>query len=77
MKQSWVTILFGLSLFFLVMSVLYFIISLAPKGEPDFLGMFAPFVILSGLFIFLIGAMLVALSIFKWLGGFNTNKGLK
>jgi len=73
MKQNWVTLLFGFSLFFLVMTVLYAVIFLAPKGEPDFLGIFVPLVIFSGFFIFLIGAMLVALSVFRWLGGFNKN----
>ena len=71
MKQNWVIVLSGLSLFFLVMAVLYSIILLAPEGAPGFLSIFVPFVVFSGFFIFLVGAMLVALSIFKWLVGFK------
>jgi hypothetical protein len=74
MRQNLAALLFGLSLFFLVLSVIYSIMFLAPKGEPDFLGIFIPFVVFSGFFIFLIGAILVALSLFKWLGGFKTIK---
>jgi len=73
MKQNWVIILFGLSLFFLVMAVLYSVIFLAPEGAPKFLQMFVPLVVFTGFFIFLIGAVLVALSIFRWLGGFKKN----
>lgn len=69
MKQNSIIILFGLSLFFLVMAVLYSLLSLAPEGAPDFLQVFVPLVVLSGFFIFLVGAVLVALAVFKWFGG--------
>jgi len=72
MKQNLVALLFGLSLFFLVMAVLYSIILLAPEPE-EFLQIFVPLVVFTGFFIFLIGAVLVALSIFKWLSGFKKN----
>ncbi len=72
MKQYWVSLLFGLILFFLVMSVIYSVMFLAPKGDLKFMGIFVPFIVFSGFFIFLIGAILVALSIFKLLGGFKT-----
>jgi len=67
MKQNLVTILFGLSSFFLVLSVLYSILFIVPDFEHSSLGVFIPLVVFTGFFIFLIGAMLVALSIFKWL----------
>jgi hypothetical protein len=66
MKNNWIIALFGLSLYFLVMTVLYTIINLDPENTlPKSLEVFAPFVVLSGFFIFLIGAMLVALAIFN------------
>ena len=64
MKNNWVIILFGLSLFFLVMSIFYTIIVANPDVDkiPE---VFAPFIILSGFFIFLIGAVLFALGLHK------------
>lgn len=67
MRQNWVAALFGLSLFFLVIAVFYSFINIIPTETPDYLQIFIPFIVLSGFFIFQIGAMLVALSIFKWL----------
>lgn len=67
MKNIGIIALFGFSLFFLVMAVLYSIIYLAPKNLSETLQIFAPLVVFSGFFIFLIGAILVALSIFKML----------
>lgn len=71
MKQNQIIALFGLRLLFLVMAVLYSIIFLAPEGAPGLLRVFVPLVVFTGFFIFLIGAALVALSIFKRLGGFK------
>jgi len=59
-KNNLIIGLFGISLFFLVMSVLYFVIY--SNIEKDFV-VFMPFIVLSGLFIFLVGAILVALAI--------------
>lgn len=72
MKNNWVVILFGLSLFFLVMSVFYTIIVANPDVDkiPE---VFVPFVMLSGFFIFLIGAVLVALGLFKILSEHISN----
>ena len=74
MKNNWIIALFGFSLFFLVMAVLYSMIYSAPINLPDILQIFFPLVIFSGFFIFLVGAALVALSIFKMLGGFKSFK---
>jgi hypothetical protein len=59
----------GLILFFLVIAVLYLII-LVSETTPvkDFQG-FMPLIVFSGFFIFLIGAILFSLSIFKAFGG--------
>jgi hypothetical protein len=65
MKNNQIIILFGFSLFFLVMVVLYSVIFLAPKNLKEGMQIFAPLVVFSGFFIFLIGAMLVALSLYK------------
>jgi hypothetical protein len=65
MKNNSIIALFGLSLFFLVMSVLYTIIFLVPKNLSETLQVFAPLVVFTGFFIFLIGAFLVAMSIYK------------
>ena len=65
MKNNNIIILFGFSLFFLVMAVLYSIIFLAPKNLNEGMQIFVPLVVFSGFFIFLIAAMLVALSIYQ------------
>ncbi|MDD5193084.1 MAG: hypothetical protein PHF67_00705 [Candidatus Nanoarchaeia archaeon] len=64
--------LLGLILFFLVLSVIYSMISISGslKIEEQF-QTFMPLIVFSGFFIFLIGAMLVALVIFKRLRGFD------
>jgi len=61
----------GLILFFLVMSVLYTIIFLSYITPLDFLEAFRPLIFLTGFFIFLIGAILIALAIFRGFGGFR------
>ncbi len=58
--------LIGLTLFFLVMTVLYSLI-LYSENNPSFLLPFIPLIIFSGFFIFLIGAFLLALSLYKTL----------
>jgi len=58
----------GIVLFFLVMSVLYILISLSIVYQFNELQFMIPFIVLSGFFIFLVAAILLALSIFK---GFN------
>ena len=67
MKNNWIIVLFGFSLFLLVMTVLHTLIFLTPEGLKGNLEVFAPFIVLSGFFIFLIGAMLVALSFYRML----------
>jgi len=60
----------GLTLFFLVLTVLYTLFVIG--GEPDeILLSFAPFVFLSGLFIFIIGAILLGTSIYRTIAGKN------
>lgn len=59
----------GLILFFLVLSVLYFIIYLSGIYKLVSLQAFVPFIVFTGFFIFLIGAILLALSIFKAFAG--------
>lgn len=54
--------LLGITIFFLVLCVLYLVILLSQYNQ-DFLFIFAPFVFLSGFFIFLIAAFLVAMSV--------------
>ena len=44
MKNNWIIALFGLSLFFLVMSVFYAVVYAAPKGLQGMYQAFAPFV---------------------------------
>jgi polyferredoxin len=69
-KNVYILATLGLILFFLVMMVLYVILSLSFINPLDFLEAFVPLIVFSGFFIFLIGAILLALSIFKKLGGF-------
>jgi len=59
--------LLGLILFFLVLSVIYsmFAISGGMDSKLKEFEVFAPLVVFSGFFTFLIGAMLVALFIFE------------
>lgn len=57
--------LLGLTLFFLVVTVLYGVIGLQPL-QPK-LQVLIPLVVFSGFFIFLVAAMLVALTIFEYL----------
>jgi hypothetical protein len=61
--------LFGVTLFFLVVSVLYFTMFFSETIEKNNLDIFMPLVVLTGLFIFLVAAMFVAMSIFRNLNG--------
>jgi len=70
-KNVLILALAGLTLFFLVMAVLYIIILFSYIIPLDFLQAFVPFIVFSGFFIFLIGAILLAMSIFKRFGGFR------
>ena len=56
---------FGIVLFFLVISVLYLTIFLSDTIEFMGLQFFMPLIVLTGFFIFLVAAMLLALSIFR------------
>ncbi|MBS3075675.1 hypothetical protein J4429_04415 [Candidatus Pacearchaeota archaeon] len=71
-NNSSVLALLGLIIFFLVISVIYSIISISGsfKVEEQF-QIFMPLVVFTGFFIFLIGAMLIALAIFKKFNGFR------
>ncbi len=55
----------GIVLFFLVVSVLYIVIFLSDIMGVNNFQFIMPFVVLSGFFIFLVGAMLLALSIYR------------
>lgn len=70
-KSSIILVMLGLVLFFLVLSVLYIMISISNIIPLEFIQAFMPFVVLCGFFIFLIGAMLIAFAIFKSLSGFK------
>ncbi|MDD5700317.1 MAG: hypothetical protein PHH00_04000 [Candidatus Nanoarchaeia archaeon] len=63
------TFVLGLILFFLVMTVFYFVLFVPNDIERSSLQPVIPFVVFSGFFIFLVGAMLVALSIFRAVSG--------
>jgi fucose 4-O-acetylase-like acetyltransferase len=66
MRKNDILILTGFCLFFLVMSVFYFMISFAGNDDKvNPIAPFMPFVVLSGFFIFLIAAFIIALTIFK------------
>jgi len=66
MKNNWIIVLFGLSLFFLVLSVLYTMMFVFPENDVENrFQIFIPLVVFSGFFIFLIAAMLVALSLYN------------
>lgn len=71
-KNISLLVLMGLILFFLVIAVLYSIILLSEKIPIKDFQEFMPLIVFSGFFIFLIGAMLIALSIFKAFLGFNS-----
>ena len=62
MRKNVILGLAGLTLFFLVISVFYIFV-IYTERNPDVLKPFIPFVIFSGFFIFLIGAILLALSL--------------
>lgn len=62
MRKELILGLLGITLFFMVMTVLYGILSYTQGREDVFVPVF-PFIVLSGFFIFLVGAMLVALSL--------------
>ncbi len=67
-----IVVLLGLILFFLVLSVIYLMISISGsfKVEEQF-QIYMPLVVFSGFFIFLVAAMLLALAIFRRFGGFK------
>jgi hypothetical protein len=62
-----IIVLLGLILFFLVLSVIYsmFIISGGVDSNFKAFQVFIPLIVFTGFFIFLIGAMLIALAIFR------------
>ena len=64
MRRNITLALTGFTLFFLVMTVLYTILVFT-QSEPQRLIPFFPLIVFSGFFIFLIGAILLALSISK------------
>ena len=72
-NNSSVLAVFGLILFFLVLSVIYSMISISGNLDSSFkeLQIFMPLIVFTGFFIFLIGAMLIALTIFRRFGGFG------
>ena len=55
----------GIVLFFLVISVLYIFIFLSLKLNLNDLQFMMPLVVLTGFFVFLVAAMLLALSLFR------------
>jgi hypothetical protein len=61
----------GIILFLLVISVLHIFLLFNKVIEINNLQVLIPFVVFTGFFIFLIGAMLIALAIFKSLVGFK------
>jgi hypothetical protein len=67
MKNSKVSLILGIVLFFLVISVIYFGMFLQSQVPllMDKLQILAPLVIFTGFFLFLIGAVLVALFLKK------------
>lgn len=77
LENNLVVGLFAVGLFFLVISVFYTIISLSDiirENNLDLansLQVFAPLVVLTGFFIFLVAAMLLALSLFRVFVGFK------
>ena len=70
-KDNFILGLFGMILFFLVISVIYIMILISELTSLKEFQIFMPLIVFSGFFIFLIGAMLLALSIFKAFGGFR------
>ncbi len=66
-----ITALLGLILFFLVISVIYSMISISGSLKFNYIQVYMPFIVFSGFFIFLIGAMLIGLVIFRKLNGFR------
>jgi uncharacterized integral membrane protein len=64
--------LIGILLFVVVLLVLYLIILIGQNIQEEInLEYLAPLVIFTGFFIFLVGSVLVGLSIFKICGGFK------
>ena len=63
--------LLGLILFFLVVAVIYLVILVSQNTSFKEYQAFMPLIVFSGFFIFLIGAILLALSIFRVVGGFR------
>lgn len=66
MRKNFILGLMGITLFFLVLSVLYVFIRYT-NDNSNILAPFIPLVVLSGFFIFLVGAFLVALAIFRFI----------
>lgn len=62
--KKYVGLILGLTLFFMVMTVLYLMISLPQQATFAFQALI-PLIVLSGFFIFLIAAMLIALALFS------------
>lgn len=60
-----IIMLFSLILFFLVLSVIYLIISISENLDQSYLKIYIPFVVFSGFFIFLVAANLLSLVIFR------------
>lgn len=65
-----IIILLGLILFFVVISVIYLMISISGNLNFSYFQIYMPLIVFSGFFIFLIGAVLIALAIFNRLNGF-------
>lgn len=63
-KTNIILFLLGVTLFFMVMTFLYSII-IYTENNPDILAPFIPLIVFSGFLIFLIGAILLSLSIAK------------
>ncbi len=65
-----IIILLGLILFFVVISVIYLMISISGNLNFSYFQIYMPLIVFSGFFIFLIGAVLIALAIFNRLNSF-------